>query len=199
MPPFSLPPGIAAACGVIAFAVAMALSAQEKLERERSVRPSEVPEAARRWLRDAFEFLRSPRWYQDFYESGYTYEAKFKWRGQYYSVEFTSEGSLQDVEVEIGLADLPDEVRQNLRAHLSATYSTFEISRLQVQYSGAADDLEDFFDENENEGLTIRYEVEYTATLGAAPSQYREGLFDHEGRHLLSRRVILPPTENLLF
>jgi hypothetical protein len=176
-----------------------AVQAQDKYERETNVKPAEVPDAARNWLRDAFEAVKSPKWYKEIYESGYSYEAKFKWRGQYYSVEFDPEGKLQDVEIEIDFADLPLRVRQNITGYMSATYRRFDISRLQIQYSGAPGDLEDFFDEGERNAVTIRYEIEYTATASDAPTHYREGLFDDTGNFLKSRRVILPPTENLIF
>lgn len=189
----------AVSIAVSSFTAATSVDAQDKYERERNVKASEVPAAARSWLRDAFEEVRSPKWYQEIYESGYSYEAKFKWRGQYYSVEFGPGGTIQDVEIEVGFADLPATVQQRVNDYLSATYQRVAITRLQIQYTGAPDDLEDFFDEDQRKALTVRYEIEYTATTGSAPTHYREGLFDHDGVLLQSRRVVLPTTDNLIF
>jgi hypothetical protein len=173
--------------------------APDKFERETDVKASAVPEPARRWLADAFESLRSPRWSREIYESGYSYEAKFRWRSQYYSVEFGPDGAIQDVEVETEFTDLPASVQRNVLDYLSSAYRRHDIRRVQVQYSGEPDDLEDFFDENERDDLIVRYEIEYTAKIDSGPGHYREGLFDEAGRHLQSRRVILPPVDNLIF
>lgn len=194
-----VPMHIAIAVAVLAATASATLLAQDKLERERSVKASQVPEEARSWLRDAFGTARSPKWYQEIYESGYSYEAKFKLRGQYYSVEFAPDGTIQDVEIEVGFAELPASVRQEIRDYLSSAYRQFKIHRLQIQYSGAPADLKDFFSEDVTRGLTIRYEIEYTATASDAPTHYREGLFDVSGQHLRSRRVIMSPSENLIF
>jgi hypothetical protein len=199
MPYVSISPGVVLTLAVLGSIASPAVHTQDKYEREKNVKPVEVPDAARSWLRDAFEAVKSPKWYKELYESGYSYEAKFKWRGQYYSVEFDPDGTLQDVEIEVDFSDLPSVVRQNVTDYMSTTYRQFEISRLQIQYSGASRDLEDFFDDGELNALTVRYEIEYTATTSNAPTHYREGLFDDTGRLISSRRVIQPPTENLIF
>ncbi|GAB5413966.1 MAG: hypothetical protein Cons2KO_15690 [Congregibacter sp.] len=205
---------------VLALLLSVGIQAQEKIERERKIRASAVPEPARGWLKDVFESSRRLRWYEETHESGRSYEAKFKWRGQRYSVEFGLEGSIQDVEIEIAVEDIPSPALAGMQTYLASTYRTYSIERVQIQYSGASDDLEDFFDdydeddlydeedEGENEacsgdddsdGLITRFEVEYTAAVGSAPSVYWEGLFDDCGRLLQRRRVIVPSIDNLLF
>ena len=190
---------IAIALAATSLVIGNASNAQDKYERETKVRAAEVPDAASGWLRDAFGPVRGLKWYKEIYESGYSFEAKFKWRGRYHSVEFNPDGTLQDVEIETPLADLPPQVRENITRHLSETYRQHRITRLQVQYSGAPDALEHFFASGESTPLVVRYEIEYTATATDAPAHYREGLFDDTGSPLGSRRVVLPPTNNLLF
>lgn len=228
---------------VLALLLSVGIHAQEKIERERKIRASAVPELARAWLKDVFESSRRLRWYEETHESGRSYEAKFKWRGQRYSVEFDLEGSIQDVEIEIAVEDIPSPALAGIQGYLASTYRTYNIARVQIQYSGVSDDLEDFFDDydedededdlygedddasndeldeaedadgegedegenvacsggNDSDGLTTRFEVEYTAAVGSAPSDYWEGLFDDCGRLLQRRRVIVPTIDNLLF
>lgn len=175
------------------------LFAQDKIERELRVKEKEVPKDAREWLVDAFESTKKPKWYQEVFESGYSYEAKFKLKGKFYSVEFDSLGRIQDVEIEMDVEELPKEVRTGLEDYLSADYKSSDIKRIQIQYSGEADDLEDFFDENSLEGILTRYEIEFIGLDEAGASELWEGLFSEEGKLINKRKIILTPSENLIF
>jgi hypothetical protein len=185
--------------GLVLLAGSYASLGQDKIEREKGVRASDVPEEAREWLRDAFEEVKSPRWYQEFHESGYSFEAKFKWRGRHYSAEFDAAGVIQDVEIELSLADLPASVQEAMTDYFVGNYSAYRILRLQIQYSGPADELEDFFDENDAGRLVVRYEAEFSGTTNTQASFRWEGLFDDRGVLIRRRRVITPPMENLIF
>ncbi|RAI92204.1 hypothetical protein [Algoriphagus yeomjeoni] len=175
------------------------LFAQDKIERELRVEEKVVPKVARDWLYDAFETTKRPKWYQEIFESGYSYEAKFKLKGEFYSVEFDSLGLIQDVEIEIDFNELPTEVQTGLEGHLSADYKSSDIKRIQIQYSGKPDDLEDFFDENSLEGILIRFEIEFIGPDETGGLELFEGLFSETGELIMKRKIVLVPTENLLF
>jgi hypothetical protein len=175
------------------------LLAQDKIERELRVKEKEVPKEAREWLEDAFETTKRPKWYQEVFESGYSFEAKFKLKGKFYSVEFDSLGRIQDVEIEIEFAELPKGVQTGLKTHVSADYKSSDIKRLQIQYSGKPDDLEDFFDENSLAGILIRYEIEFIGLDEAGVSSLWEGLFSEDGGLISKRKIILASSENLIF
>jgi hypothetical protein len=175
------------------------LFAQDKIERELRVKEKEVPKEAKDWLYDAFETTKRPKWYQEVFESGYSYEAKFKLKGKFYSVEFDSLGWIQDVEIEIDFKELPNEVQAGLEAYLSADYRSSDIKRIQIQYSGKPDDLEDFFDENSLEGILTRFEIEFIGLDETGHSGLWEGLFSEEGKLVRRRKIILTSSENLIF
>lgn len=176
-----------------------ALFAQNKIERELRVEEKVVPKEARDWLYDAFETTKRPKWYQEIFESGYSYEAKFKLKGKFYSVEFDSLGLIQDVEIEIAFKELPKEVQSGLEDYLSADYKSSDIKRIQIQYSGKSDDLEDFFDENSLEGVLTRFEIEFIGLDETGDSELFEGLFSEKGDLIMKRKIVLVPSENLLF
>ncbi|WP_296701328.1 hypothetical protein [Algoriphagus sp.] len=173
--------------------------AQDKIERELRIKETEVPKEAKDWLNDAFETIKKPKWYQELFESGYSYEAKFKLKGKFYSVEFDSLGNIQDVEIEISVEELPNEVQTGLNKLLSADYKNSDIKRIQIQYSGEPDDLEDFFDENSLEGILTRYEIEFIGLDEAGDSKLWEGLFSDKGELIRKRKIVLTPSENLIF
>lgn len=114
-------------------------------------------------------------------------------------MEFDPAGVIQDIEVELSFEELPAETGQAIADYFSSSYRSHDIKRIQIQYTGSADDLEDFIDEDEDAGLTLRYEIEYTGADSDAPSTYWEGLFDEAGALIQRRKVILPPTDNLIF
>ncbi|WP_425635860.1 hypothetical protein ACPUEN_10610 [Algoriphagus yeomjeoni] len=175
------------------------LFAQDKIERELRVEEKVVPKEARDWLYDAFETTKRPKWYQEIFESGYSYEAKFKLKGKFYSVEFDSLGLIQDVEIEIDFKELPMEVQAGLEGHLSADYKSSDIKRIQIQYSGKPDNLEDFFDQNSLEGILIRFEIEFIGPDATGDLELFEGLFSETGELIMKRKIILVPSENLVF
>lgn len=185
--------------GFLLFGLGLSAKAQDKIEREKKVKATEVPKPAKKWLKDAFETTKSPKWYMEIFESGHSFEAKFKLDGNFYSAEFDSLGTIEDVEIELDFEELSEEVQQNLNQYFAEGYKTFKIRRLQIQYTGSPDDLEDFFDENENEGLVINYEIEFTGTDLEGVSLFWEGLFDEKGFYISKRKVITPPNENLIF
>lgn len=179
--------------------IAGPLFSQDKTERELRVKEKEVPKEAREWLDDAFETTKRLKWYQEVFESGYSYEAKFKHKSKFFSVEFDSLGRIQDVEIEIDYKELPKEVQTGLEAYLSADYKSSDIKRIQIQYSGNLDDLEDFFDENNLEGILIRYEIEFMGIDEDGASGLWEGLFSEDGGLISKRKIILASSENLIF
>ncbi|UZD22951.1 hypothetical protein PBT90_05905 [Algoriphagus halophytocola] len=184
---------------IFCWMISGALFAQDKIERELRVEEKEVPKEARDWLYDAFETTKRPKWYQEIFESGYSYEAKFKLIGKFYSVEFDSLGLIQDVEIEVDFKELPKEVQAGLEDYLLDEYKSSDIKRIQIQYSGKADDLEDFFDENSLEGILTRFEIEFVGPDETGASQLFEGLFSEKGTLIFKRKIALVPSENLLY
>lgn len=175
------------------------LVAQNKIEREFGIKEKEVPKEASDWLYDAFETTKRPKWYKELSESGFSYEAKFKHEGKFHSVEFDSLGRVEDVEIELKVGELSKEAQSGLNTYFSGAYKNSDLKRIQIQYSGEPNDLEDFFDENMLEGILIHYEIEYIGLDEFGDSQLWEGLFSDGGLLLSKRKIILSPSENLIF
>ena len=170
---------------------------QEKIERETKVKASKVPISAREWLSDAFEGLRKPKWYLEYSQSGLAYEAKFIWQSYFYSVKFDSLGILQDVEIEIQQNEIRAEVWQAMQRYFSGEFREIRIQKIQRQLLGDQSDLEDFFDENETKGITIRYEIVFEGKSEAW--QVWEALFDESGLLISVIKVQPRPLDNLVF
>lgn len=181
------------------FLQAALVFSQGKIEKEKSIKKSEVPEAALEWLDDAFEEIKKPKWYQEFIENGYSYEAKFRYQDHFYSVEFDSLGRIEDVEVEIQLSELASEIRETIEAYWDTNYEKYKVLKVQIQYSGEEDDLEDFFDEDSLDGVRIAYEIEYHGKEIGGADEIWEATFDSTGVFISKRKIIIRISDNLTF
>lgn len=170
-----------------------------KVEREVSIKQRDVPQPAKDWLVDTFEDIKRPNWYKEFNEIGYSYEAKFKLKKHFYSVKFDSLGIILDVEIELKLSELSEELQLALKDYFTANYETYQINKIQIQYTGLPDDLEDFFDEDEKEGITTRYEIEYRGKVDSNKDEIWEALFTEKGKFIQKRVIKVSSTDNLIF
>jgi len=178
--------------------LAFSLNAQKKVEKERRVDREEVPEEALEWFEDAYEDAGKVRWYFEKNNQGDSYEAKLKWKGHKHSVEFSTTGVIEDIEILITTDELPEQTRKKLLGYFDTHYKKYRIRKIQRQLNGEPDDLEDVIDEDETEDILIRYEIEFYGKTATRKELY-EGLFDADG-HLINRRVMkLRPTNNLIY
>ncbi|GAB2490786.1 hypothetical protein [Algoriphagus taiwanensis] len=182
---------------VLCLGLALTSRAQDKTEREVGVKPSEVPDPAKSWLKDAFEKVKRPKWFLEYSQDGQAFEAKFWWEKHYHSVKFDSLGKLMDVEIEISKDEMPPTSWEEIQGYFQSEFEEFSVMKIQRQLIGDESDLEDFFDEEETEGVTIRYEIVFQGKKGAW--QIWEGLFDEQGAFISIVRVQMRSVDNLIF
>ena len=172
--------------------------AQEKVEREWRVKNKEVPESAKKWFKDAYELPKRVKWYAEENETGRYFEAKLCWKKHKHSVKFSESGEIQDIEIEFKLYELSDELSSNIQKRLDSISSNHRIIRLQQQWTGSSDNLEDLIDENEKKGLTVRYELELFIRTGEEAG-YHELLFSDSGELLLKRPIRMNTEDHLQY
>ena len=173
--------------------------AQEKIEREKRIKSNEVPSKAIEWMDDAYEDLENQiKWYFEETSGRYSYEAKVKFMDDLHSIEFDTLGNIQDIEIIKEWDELLPEVKENLQNYFQSNFKKFKIRKIQIQYTGDEDDLEDLIDENEFDDLTIRYEIKFYGKT-EQDKKIWEALFDDEGKYIQKREVILNTSNNLNF
>ncbi len=185
---------------VLAFSLySLALSGQEvKKEREERVRSMEVPEESRSWLSKSFPAAKKVKWYREETSGKKSFEAKFKRKGNKYSVEFSESGTIEDVEISKRLSDLPELIQQKLRTAFTG-YSKFKLIEFQEQWTADSPELLQQALHNQGSSqIIIRYEIVFKAIMDGQHTLW-EGLFDREGQLLSKRKVALRPTDNLDF
>lgn len=181
----------------ILFSVLVSISfAQEKNEVEKRVKKNEVPQDAIDWFKDAYETQSKVRWYYQTDGDDKSYEVKLKYKKQWHSIEFDLDGQVLDIEIQIEENEILDDARQSIMDYLNTTFTKYSIKKIQIQFTGDADDLEDLIDENEMEDLKINYEIEYYGKTDSDNALF-EGLFDENGQLLQQRIMTVKLTDNL--
>ena len=100
------------------------------------------------------------KWYYEENQLGNSVEAKFKKDKKKYSVEFDTEGQIQDVEIKTNWESLPLKVQNQLNHDLDSCFSKYHINKIQVQYSGDKSILTKIIQNgNVQEPITTQYEL----------------------------------------
>lgn len=169
-------------------------SAQVKYEREFRIKKSQFPPASLQVAEPFLEGVRRLRFYKEIDSSRQSYEIKFRRDRLRYSVEFTDQDVLEDIEVGIEPVDIPRESFQAISQYLETNFSKYKIRKIQQQYPASAfsSDKETFRVAFQNLILPeIRYELLVYAKTEAGYLDY-EIRFDSAGA-FLDRRQSLPP------
>ena len=176
----------------------LALYGQEKIEREFRIKPGNAPEAARDWLQEAFGSPRKLKWYVEETSGNSSYEAKFVFRRAAHSVEFDLSGRIEDIEIQTTWEALPESTRESIGGYFNDTFKKYRFVKIQVQYTGAPEDLKDSVKKADFANATTRYEIEFYGENDTSKLLW-EGLFDDNGNLLSQREIAIPSTNHLFF
>ena len=119
----------------ICIAVLLLLSSSafgQKVERESRIKSPEVPEKALEYIEQTS--LDRVKWYRETGLESISFEAKFKLERRWYSVEFSEEGVLEDIEIEIDLHQVAEPTRESIDKYLEAEFKRHRIKKVQIQY-----------------------------------------------------------------
>lgn len=180
-----------------------AFGQNNKQEKEIRIDRELMPENAISTLLPFLEKANRIRYYHETDGVHHSYECKFRHEGKFYSVEFTEDGRLEDVEVVIDLKELPENTSGSIVDFLKEEFSRYIIRKIQKQYtsgSGKQDDAEIIKKalENDEEKMTVRYEIEVDGKQGNNLIS-QELLFDQNGSFIQYRNIIRRQVDNILY
>jgi hypothetical protein len=181
---------------IFLFSSTLIFAQNEKIEAEQRIKSTEVPTKSIEWLRQSFPNTRKVKWYQETTSGVKSFEAKFKLNSNKYSVEFSENGLIEDVEILREIDRIEEPYLSNLKDAFGQI-EKFKLSKIQEQWtSDFSEKLSLAIRENNSALITIRFEVEFTAIIDESFSLW-EGLFDQNGNLLYKRKVKLRATDNL--
>ncbi len=177
-----------------------ALNGQLKQERESRISQAEFPPTALELLQPYIPRAKRLRFYSEQDGNRFSYEAKFKRDRLHYSVEFSKDGALEDVEFIIKDTDIPDETFNNIQSYLKATYKKHRIKKIQQQY---------VFKEGTQEALLkmafqnlLNANITYEIIVGTKDKSGFSGYeitFNAQGKHLGTRKIVDPNYDHVLY
>lgn len=174
--------------------------AQTKQEWEFRIDKDEFPSQSIDVIASYLQNVKRLRFYKEIDGAKTSYELKFKKDKLFYSVEFDTNGKLEDIEFIIKKADIPLSSLENIQDYLSANHQKAKIKKIQQQY---------LFDENitkqqlksafQNLLLpSIRYEI-VISTKEESGYHYYEITFSSDGEKLDSRKFLDSNYDHVLY
>jgi hypothetical protein len=187
--------GVLILVGMLVFTPCLA---QKKLEREYHLRAGAVPKSAAELVTRLFEGV-TPVWHGEQSLNGTTLEAKFKYKGRKYSVEFDSSGRLEDIELLTKMKHIPDDARETITKALEDSFSRYRVVKTQIQWKGTEQELKKAIVEGiESTTPDIRYELVVRGKKKDM-TRYYEVQANQDGTLKLIREIIQSNTSNLIY
>lgn len=169
---------------------------QAKYEKETRVRKSSVPEVSRDIV-DLFNFNEKVRWYKEtgFYSN--SFEAKTRYNGKNHSIEFSNDGTFEDIEIEIDVEEISKETHEKITNYLSGQHYKYILEKIQIQYSGNINLVSEYFlGKGRSTGIRINYELVISGRVDGT-FKMLEYLFSEEGNFLQKAEIKLNRTDNI--
>lgn len=165
------------------------MNAQTKFEKEIRIHESYIFPSAVAFV-GVLNF-KKVKWYKEIgLNKTISYEAKAKKNKKKYSIEFSSEGILEDVEIEIPFTKLSVPLQTKIKANFKATFEDYRIQKTQIQYIASPEKLLEFLIQgNRSDEIRIHYEMILTGKSEKSYNNF-EYLFDSEGNQIKKIKII---------
>jgi hypothetical protein len=188
------------AFSILFLMISFAAFPQEKRETEKRIDRDEMPEKAMGFYDS--QVPKDIRWERFYFEkdgADESYEAKFKFDGHGFSVEFDKTGELQDIEIGLKENEIPEPVLEKIKGQINAENELFNIEKIQGQFLPNGSSKNVFGRALDFKKTTPdRYEL-VVAVKNNGHKKHYELLFDHEGNFVQKRKIIRESSSSLLF
>lgn len=166
--------------------------AQFKFEKESRISSSQLPPGVITLLPQITQDAKRVRYYHEFDGKKESYEVKLKKYGTHFSIEFSQEGVLEDIEMLMPKSELPVSVLEVI----GSQFQRYKLTRIQKQFVPPKDanPIKTVLAVFDKVVKPAAYEI---VVHGKTKSGYKqmEFLIDAEGR-LLNKRDIIPHNDD---
>jgi hypothetical protein len=164
---------------------------QNKNEREERIALQSFPASAITLIESLPSPIKRIRFYKEQDGDKTSFEAKFKYKRQNYSLEFDTEGIIEDIEVIIKINKVESMPAVNIETYFKNTYSKSKLIKVQQQYLyDASINAQTFVSDILNTKSTAKINYEIVAEVTAdGQRSLKEFTFDSAGAFLNVRTV----------
>jgi len=174
---------------------------QYKIEREFRIKKNQFPPTAIGVLEKYVTNAKRLKFYKETDSIKKSYEVKFKKDKLWYSVEFDTVGTLEDVEIIVQPTDIPQETFTKVKTYFKQRFEKYRIKKIQQQYPAKASESVETTLRNAFQNLllpTLFYEIEVAGKIDKNYVEY-EVLFDAQGNFKTSRERLPPNYDHVLY
>ena len=169
---------------------------QLKYEKESRLKKEQVPVPAAQFI-DSLMIRNKVKWYKEEGLDRTSFEAKFIKDKSKYSVEFDSEGNLEDVEILVNWKEMNEPLKESILDQLCEDCWKINVQRAQIQYTGDRNVLLSLVKNGEtDESYVIRYELVIRCRTRNNTVLY-EYLFTDSGQKLSRSEIVFKNASNL--
>jgi hypothetical protein len=164
---------------------------QTKDEREVRIEMNDFPVNGQTILKNLPKSIKGLKLYKETDGEKVSYEAKFKYKKRRYSLEFDTNGSIEDIELIVKEKSLPNE---KIGLYFQSNYRKYKRIKIQRQYVNSnSKDEKAFLNDVLNESCECTVNFEIIAEVKTDSERHvKEFLFSETGAYINSR--ILKPT-----
>lgn len=172
-------------------------SNQQKQEVEKQIDQTEVPSKIISLISPYAEQIKKVKYYRETDGNHESYEVKFYFNESKYSIEFSKEQALEDIEVDIDWKELDERLQSAICDYLSKS-DKHKVDNIQKQFSSDDQDDEEIIQNvlTKFESQNIRYELIVELKNDGTWKPY-ELLFD-DGGNLIQQRPITKRTSDFI-
>ena len=174
---------------------------QTKNEKEERIKPSNFPLAAQQVVTSLPSDCKRLKFYKETDGQKESFEAKFKYKGKRYSLEFSKEGNIEDLEVLTKIKSIEATISSKIIEHFESTYTKHKLIKIQEQYVyNTATDPIQFVNRvlNEKSDIAPNFEIIAEVKLNKQ-RELRELTFNGTGQFLNFRTVNPSSYEHVLY
>lgn len=187
---------------IILFALVSAFSfSQSKDEQEQRIDLEQFPKEAQLLLKDLPNDSKKLKFYRETDSLKVSYEAKFKYKKRFFSVEFDNTGKLEDIEVIIKNKKLDKTLLEALTNFYNTNYKSFKFIKIQQQYVPKYNPTNALILELLN-GNSSSYKTNYeiiAEVKSNSKREIREFTFDDKGQLIRSRPLKPSSYEHIMY
>lgn len=175
------------------------LFAQNKFEKESRIKEKDAPIKATEFI-NSLNLDVKIKWIKEEGLNGKSFEAKFKHNKRKYSIEFDSQGNIEDVEIETELKDIDPKIIDTISAQLKQECVKYRIVKAQVQLIGDKNELSSLIKTGAitvtSENVLLKYEIVVICKQQNAVDLY-ECLFNDVGKLESKLKIVFKNSSHL--
>ena len=174
---------------------------QTKNEKEERITLSEFPMAAQKAIETLPRNCKRINFYKETDGQKQSFEVKFKYRGKRYSLEFSNEGIIEDLEVVVKFKTLKANIKTKIKDYFTSSYSKHKVMKVQKQYVyNSKIEASQFINNILSQDFGIAPNFEIIAEVKADKQRHlREFLFDKNGAFINFRTINPTSYEHVLY